>query len=235
MGSAIETKVRMLSWILVVSVAIHATSGRFIVKNDDGEAALEVVYQAQATQVYTDDGTLIWDYLGIWEPNSYENFFLLAMRAEPHHDAMTGSIQMAQGVSDEMQRKYMKHPYDFTEVWRDQGGFGRLDVAFWRPVCDPGFQPLGDIAFACDWCGWPKPGSYLTRVMCVSEELLEPCTFRTTPLWTNDGGWEEERGSVWEIDGSISRFWYANKGWDSLPNTGRAFCLKEPEFIPDTE
>merc|ERR1711894_209547 len=85
------------------------------------------------------------------------------------------------------------------------------------------------------WCGWPKPGSYLTRVMCVSEELLEPCTFRTTPLWTNDGGWENDRGSVWEIDGSISRFWYANKGWDSLPNTGRAFCLKEPEFIPDTE
>ena len=162
-----------------------------------------------------------------------------------------------------MEQRYMRRPYDFVEQWRDQGGLGVLDVAFWRPVCEPGkltnylqalfsvqvfhvmfncrsfsrifqtgFHTVGDIAYACDWCGWPKPGSYLSKLMCISDEMLRDCTFKPTPLWTNDGGWENQQGSVWEIDEGMSpspQFWRGNDGWGSMPNLGRAYCLKEGE------
>lgn len=87
---------------------------------------------------------------------------------------------------------------------------------------------MGDIAYACDWpCGIWEPEEYLERVVCVAESLTVPCTFDPFPLWTNDGGLEDEDGSVWAITPPTSGFWMGTTGWDALPNLGRAYCLKE--------
>ena len=111
-------------------------------------------------------------------------------------------------------------------------GCGVLNLCLWLL---PGYFALGDIANACEWCGWPKPLPYLGRIRCLSEEMVEPCSVVNTPLWTNEGGFENERGSVWTIrpNRGVSTFWLGNKGWDDAPQNGIAYCLKEVEFEPD--
>merc|ERR1711976_947889 len=206
-----------------------------IIRDNSGRAVLEVKQQTVATQIYKDERTFIWDYLAIWEPQPEQGFWMLGHKAQGNWDDMQGHVLMAKDIVGDIQGRYMRNPVDFDEIWRDEGGFGIYDVSFWRPICPEGFFSLGDITNSCEWCGWPKPLSYLSRMKCVSLEIAEECSVQGSPLWTNDGGWENERGSVWEMtaEGGMSTFFLANSGW-SQPQNGRGHCLKQAEFVGGT-
>merc|ERR1711976_763548 len=221
--------------ILVFLACLTAVYSKYIVRDTEGRAVLEVLFSQNASLVYKDERTLIWDYLGVWEPLEEPSFWLLGHKAQGDWDPMRGNVMMVKDIIGDTQGLFMRSPLDFREIWRDEGGFGVQDVAFWRPVCPEGFNPLGDIAYACEWCGWPKPLSYLSRMRCLSREVTELCGFRGSPLWTNDGGWENQRGSVWEIGGGpgISTFFHATQGWDNPPQNSVAFCLKDVEYVED--
>merc|ERR1711894_66933 len=178
-------------------------------------------------QTYRDEGTGAYNYLGIWEPAAFQNYYMIGMKAQNDWSQMRGNIEMIRGFTGGMEQIYLRQPLDFQEIYRDQGGFGQRDVAFWRPICPAGFVSLGDVAYACNFCGWPKPIEYISRFRCVSEQLTNRCSHSFAPLWTNEGGFENQQASVWPHSGSRSTFWSANQSWRDVPRNV-AYCLKNP-------
>lgn len=100
--------------------------------------ALEIVYQTESQVAYQDKLTSIRDYLQIWEGNFQPGYRMLGQKAQGNWESMEGSIIMAKTIGDNLSGKYLRAPLDFVQVWRDQGGFGKYDAAFWRPVCPKG-------------------------------------------------------------------------------------------------
>merc|ERR1712055_56958 len=225
------TMLRVLA-VISILVAVATAQGRWIVRNRAGDPVLEVLFQNNVTMVYKDEFTGAWEYLGVWEGDPVPGYLMLGHRAEGNWDGVNGPIPMIRDLVGDIEGRYTTNPTDFEEIWRDQGGLGLLDVAFWRPVCPAGYVPVGDIAYACEWCGWPKPLAYLGRMRCLSGEVAEQCNVKQQPIWTNFGGWENDRGSVWGINpnAGVSAFWMANAGWDTPPQNGVAYCLREVEF-----
>merc|ERR1712076_328385 len=86
-----------MSNLFFLSLALLCSSAfaqRFIIYDNFGRAALEVKYQSQGIQTYRDEGTGAYNYLGIWEPAAFRNYYMIGMKAQNDWSQMRGNIQM---------------------------------------------------------------------------------------------------------------------------------------------
>ena len=104
-----------------------------------------MVFQENVTMVYRDEFTFAWDTLAIWEPDHVAGAWMLGHKAQGHWDDMQGHILMVRDLVGDDMGEYLRNPTDFQEIWRDEGGFGVYDVAFWRPVCPDGRRSYSNI------------------------------------------------------------------------------------------
>ena len=66
------------------------------------------------------------------------NGVVTGQRAQPNWKDLSAPILMAKDISGELPSRILVDPEDFTEIWRDQGGTGDMDVAFWKAKCPEG-------------------------------------------------------------------------------------------------
>ncbi|KAI0210357.1 hypothetical protein LSAT2_004916 [Lamellibrachia satsuma] len=222
---------------LLVCCLFAMTTAKMIIRDDKGTPALEIVFSQNATLRYRDQYTGAHDYISIYEPNiSPSGFKFLGQRAQPNWKDLSAPILMAKDISGELSSRILVDPEDFTEIWRDQGGTGDMDVAFWKAKCPEGFVALSDLAYACSrFCGWPKPDWYKAFMKCVRRDFVEECLTTIAPIWTNYGGFERIPGSVWGVEATNgvrnTGFWYGSQGHRVPPYSGRGYCLKQFEKV----
>ena len=59
-------------------------------------------------------------------------------RAQANWRDLGEPILMAKDISGEVPSQILVDPEKFIEIWRDQGGTGSMDVAFWKVKCPEG-------------------------------------------------------------------------------------------------
>ena len=84
---------------------------------------------------------------------------------------------------------------DFLPIWNDSGSGADQDVAFYRPIAEPGWFNVGDYAQGNH--GDPIGDSYLIQVDSANEALLRP-PVNYDLVWTDRGSDAHQDGSVWK-------------------------------------
>merc|ERR1711894_765243 len=108
-----------MSNLFFLSLALLCSSAfaqRFIIYDNFGRAALEVKYQSQGIQTYRDEGTGAYNYLGIWEPAAFQNYYMIGMKAQNDWSQMRGNIEMIRGFTGGMEQIYLRQPLDFQQI-----------------------------------------------------------------------------------------------------------------------
>ncbi|KAK2190967.1 hypothetical protein NP493_64g06009 [Ridgeia piscesae] len=183
---------RLVVLLLCCVTFTHAVN---IIRDKDGKPALEVRLDKNGVERYKDELTGATDY-GDW-----------------HY--MAAPIPVVKDITGAGRSQILVDPIGMQQVWKDQGGTGKKDVAFWRMVC-----PAGRACAA---------------YMKTSSKSAGNTTW--LPLWTNQGGMEKLEGSIWGVIPNQglknTGFWFGNTGHLTPPMDGKVYCLKQYETVDD--
>lgn len=140
------------------------------------EAKALVAYHVSDTEHIWDDGGSGADRdFSSWRAREPRGYFSLGDVAVPTHSAPRFSI-LVRPLKDDA----LKAPTGYRQRWTDAGSGADDDVAFYEPICPPGYRALGHVTVASH-SRLPS----LNDIRCVKSEYTVPGKFEF--VW-NDGG-----------------------------------------------
>ena len=69
--------------------------------------------------------------------------FYCTSRSQPDWHYMADGIPTVKDITGTGRSTILVDPVGLQEVWRDEGGTGKMDAAFWRIMCPAGGKRLG--------------------------------------------------------------------------------------------
>lgn len=87
----------------------------------------------------------------------------------------------------------IKHPVDYTLVYKDSGSGANMDGSFWKPVPPDGYVAMGILCVS----GYDKPKK--SSVVCIRKDLVLPAVVGSL-IWNDAGTGANMDGGFWNID-----------------------------------
>ena len=145
-----------------------------------------VAYQVSDTvHIWNDAGSGADRDLSLWRARVPQGYFSLGDVAVPTHSAPRFSV-LVRPLKDDA----LKAPTGYRQRWTDAGSGADKDVAFYEPICPPGYRVLGYVTVASH-SSLPS----LNDIRCVKSKYTVPGKFEF--VWNDRGSGADRDLSVY--------------------------------------